>query len=389
MASLDLRPRRGSRAGGRLPVQPLDVSSPPPPAPAPAPSYDSGTGATSIPSSDPYSLDGRGAQPPRIISPEEEADRRNEIGAPATGPLFPGPGRRAPARPGVVDPSKLNDFRKAAENARHYENQTDTEVLADPRYAHFAQTGEYRPSSQPWPDAETAGGNFGHRVPGLFDDPSTAQLEGWLNQQIAELQKPNDQLNQLMGFLNQQFTAHSQSPGFSPEEMAVIRTQALEPVEAMRQASKQRALERAGARGFLPSSGLHELDLRDIDIAADRNRTVLDRDLAISQIGERNADIQRALQFAGMGFQVPNAYRRENLNDILTRSRELYNLPRQAMADANAVVSGAPMPGDLFQQALQLMSARENQNRYEQQRTDRVLEQLGEWAAQYFGGDGG
>lgn len=62
---------------------------------------------------------------------------------------------------GWGDQGALSRFRSAADQARYYENMTDVDVFEDPRYQHFYQTGEYRPSSQAYPENELLGANFG------------------------------------------------------------------------------------------------------------------------------------------------------------------------------------------------------------------------------------
>ncbi len=278
------------------------------------------------------------------------------------------------------DPSKLGAFRAAADNARFYEDQTDTNVLNSQRYRDFVNTGNYTPSSQAFPDNEKQGANFGQgaaaspatqrvNVPGLgagggvgsqFDDPYTKQLEAITSAQMGEV-RSNPGLDQLKAFLNQQFQNLSQNPGFSPEEMAVLNTQAFEPIEANRQASKQRALERTSARGMLPSSGLNELDMRDIEIAADKSRAAAGRDVAINAIDRRDSDLSRAGQIATqLGTTIPGQQRSEELS----LASLLYDLPRKALQDALAVTQGSPTANDLFSQSVRL--ADQNQQNSQQ-----------------------
>lgn len=67
----------------------------------------------------------------------------------------------------MADQDTLRRFRAAADQARFYEDQTDTNLwneetgYMDPRFKHFAETGQYRPSSQAFPDEEIHGANFG------------------------------------------------------------------------------------------------------------------------------------------------------------------------------------------------------------------------------------
>jgi hypothetical protein len=187
-------------------------------------------------------------------------------------------------------------------------------------------------------------------APFQFDDPYTNQYEAIAQAQLNQV-RDNPALNQLLEYLQSQFETRSQSPGMTPEELAVMRTQAFEPIEDYRNASKQRSQERTAARGMLPSSGVAELDLRDIDMAADQNRTRLDRDLAMSQIDRRRQDETQAAQIAQLlGITIPGMQRTEEL--MLGNS--LYQLPRTAMQDALSVVNGTSNPNDLFSQSMQM-----------------------------------
>ena len=222
----------------------------------------------------------------------------------------------------------------------------------------------------------SGGGSF-NRAATMFDDPGTTQLEKLLNAQMEALNKPNPQLTQLMDFLNKQFAELSANPGYSPEELALQRTQSFEPLEAYRHASKQRATERAGARGMLPTSGLHELDLRDIDMSADRNRSALDRDLAIRGMDERKGDLARALQMAQSAFEIPVADERARFGDQLTRSSMLYELPRNALRDSLSVLGATPGPESLFNQSVQLQQMQQQRDFLNQQRNAQMFNSIG------------
>lgn len=222
----------------------------------------------------------------------------------------------------------------------------------------------------------------GSAVPNQFDDPYTNQLESIAKSQMGQV-RSNPGLDSLMQFLNQRFSELSTTPGYSLGEQALLRTQALEPIEADRAASSRRSLERTAARGMLPTSGLAELDLRDIDRAADQRRTVAGRDLAIAGLNRRDADLGQALNIGQLlGLQIPGQQRSEELG----LSNLLYQLPRTAMQDALSVVNGSPSSSDAFSQALQLLQ----QNRYQQQVNDQrnaaIWGQLGSVLAGLFNG---
>jgi hypothetical protein len=184
-----------------------------------------------------------------------------------------------------------------------------------------------------------------------------------------------------MSFLTKQFQDLSTNPGYSPQEQALLNTQAFEPIEANRQAAMQRARERAAARGFAPSSGLHELDLRDIERAADQARTVAGRDLAIAGLDRRDKDLSRALDLGQLAaLTIPRAQRGEEV----ALGNLLYQMPRTALDDALRVISGTPSSGDAFQQALQLLQQQYTQQGRTDQNNAALYGQIGQILAQLF-----
>jgi hypothetical protein len=299
----------------------------------------------------------------------------------------------------IFDPSTaesqgyLTKFRQAADQARYYEDKTDANVVKDPRFAAFVNSGQYTPSAQAYPDAERAGANFGAETqnalaaaqsgasgasrdqynipyPGFqFNDPYTKQLEDTVRQEIAALSQPqqNPALDQLLRFIGDRFQTLTTTPGYSPQDLAVLRTQALEPIEQDRAASQQRALQRAAAAGYLPTSGITGLTqapnggVESIDMPYDRLRAQAERDLAINAINKRNSDLQQALQLGQIaGVQIPQTQRAEDQqrrSELLNLTSILYDLPARAEQQALAVVNGTEGPKDLFSQSVQAQQA--------------------------------
>ena len=232
-------------------------------------------------------------------------------------------------------------FRTASAQAGYRPDAGDANLFNDPQFRAFVQQGQ---APYALGQKQGLGQTQAPGAPSLFDDPSTRQLEAITNAQMGEVRN-NPGLNQLLTFLDSQFADLSQHPGFSPQEMAVLNTQAFEPIEDLRKASTERSLQRTASRGFLPSSGLAELDLRQIDRDADRLRTQANRDLSINAIDRRDADLNRALQYATTrGLTIPQGQRAEELN----LSNLLYQLPRNALTDALAVLNGSPTSADLL-----------------------------------------
>jgi hypothetical protein len=82
----------------------------------------------------------------------------------------------------------LSKFRDAADDARYYEDKTDVNLLDNPRYLHFVETGEYLPSDQAFPDNEIDGANFSQ---GRADGTGAAATQAQLAEMLAALQGMN------------------------------------------------------------------------------------------------------------------------------------------------------------------------------------------------------
>lgn len=225
------------------------------------------------------------------------------------------------------------------------------------------------------------------RVPNQFDDPYSSQLEAIAKAQMGQV-RSNPGLDSLMQFLNGEFTRLSTTPGFTTEERSALNTQALEPIETRRQASNVRARERAGARGFLPTSGLTYLTeapsggVESLDTSYDRMRTVADRDLALAGQQQRRADLNQALQLGQlMGLDIPRSQRGEELN----LAKLLYQMPRDALSDLVQVLSASPNSASLYSQSAQTAQQTYQDKLREDQRNAALMEEIGAVLGRLFG----
>jgi hypothetical protein len=242
----------------------------------------------------------------------------------------------------------LRDYMKALET--QYAQRASSNVQG----FHENVPGTNLPQSQ-YPGGWRPGMPFPNvQFPGTqFDDPYTKLLEQIAQNQLAQYQQPLDTApyQQLMNFVQQRFKTLSESPGYTPAEQAVISTQSTEPIEALRTASQQRALERTSARGFLPSSGLQEAEARDIDRQIDQMRTVAGRDLAINAINKQNQDLQGALSLGQLQIEIPRLQfgdQQTRNNAALNIATLLQRLPAQSLAEAMSVINGTTSPASLL-----------------------------------------
>jgi hypothetical protein len=201
-----------------------------------------------------------------------------------------------------------------------------------------------------------------------FTDPATNQLETLIKSQLNQLGNPgaNDPQSKLMDFLMQRFQELSTSNGYSPQELAMLRTQGLEPIEDLRAASHQRQRERTAQAGYLPSSGLAEARHRDTDLDFDRLRTQASRDLAVQNVNERSNRLNQALQLGQTALNT----QRGTQGQQLQLSTLLQQLPVQSLNQALAVLNGSSTPESLAQIVAQMNAQNQQQqqfNSYQQQ----------------------
>lgn len=143
-----------------------------------------------------------------------------------------------------------------------------------------------------------------------FDDPSTKLLEQYLLYNLGRLQE---------------------TP-YTGREAEVLRTRALEPIEQDRQAARQRALARISQAGYLPTSGVAQELLNQLETGYDVSRAQSQNQLAYQQIAEERAREQEALSLVSL----------------------LQQLPTMAQQQALAAVGLAPSPESMVNQLLQL-----------------------------------
>lgn len=212
--------------------------------------------------------------------------------------------------------------------------------------------------------ALSGGGGSGQTWSGnWFTDPATQQLEDVIKNQLNQLTNPgaNDPQSQLMAFLMKRFQELAGSNGYSPEELALLRTQGSEPIEALRTASQNRELERTARAGYLPTSGLTRINQQQNDVDYDRMRTAAQRDLAVQNINERTNRLNQAAQ---LGQTALATQRGTNANQ-LQLSTLLQQLPVQALNQALAVLNGTTNPSQLGQLVAQYTQLQQ-QNQYQQ-----------------------
>jgi len=222
---------------------------------------------------------------------------------------------------------------------------------------------------------QTWGGNW-------FDDPATQQLEDLIKGQLNQLTNPgaNDPQAQLMSFIQSRFQELAGSNGYSPQELALLRTQGAEPIEDLRKTSQQRELVRTARAGYLPSSGITLDRQKQTDVDYDRMRTQASRDLAVQNINERSNRLNQAAQLgqSALGLQ------RGTQGQQLQLSTLLQQLPVQALQQAMSVLGGTSQPENLAQIVAQMTAANNQQQMYANAQNQQMWSNIGLALADLF-----
>jgi hypothetical protein len=250
-----------------------------------------------------------------------------------------------------------------------------------------------------------------------FSDPSTRQFEQYLMQQMQALEAQRTAQGQanvglrgqmtdaqgatkrLTDFLGQR-ASQLQQPAYTGAEQEILRTQMLDPIERDRTAANQRALENVGSRGFDPTSGVAQEMFGQVNRGFDERRASAQGDLAYRQIAEKRSREQEAqallgaipgiqrgaggadLQYLQMLDAAMNKPREQGIN----LSQQLYRLPAQAQADALQAMGMGGSPDALFNNAMQLYNAQNQQGQYQDQQSAQYWAMLGNMLPYLTGG---
>lgn len=259
-----------------------------------------------------------------------------------------------------------------------------------------------------WQPVAPGGGGGASPWASQYTDPSQQQFERLLQAQIASLQQQQSWIAQqaqaaqarqaqtgaaadrLTEFINQRVTGLGQ-PAYTGSEAEVLRTQALDPIESDRQATRQRALERVSARGMTPDSGIAQQLLNDVDLAYDRTRAGAQNDLASRQIGEQRSRDQEAQQLLQYLTQLPTAVAQGDLGFINSLFSTLNQAPhqglqyagqqnelgRQSLQDALSALGVAPSQGGLSNALMQMFQSEQANRLYQQQNAAQYWANIG------------
>ena len=196
--------------------------------------------------------------------------------------------------------------------------------------------------------APEAGGGFGgalggggFQAAGVFSDPATKAWNTYLNQTVGTLSQPYQpqDAGQFQDYLRKYFQqlqtpqqpadtaayqdylrkymTQLQGPAYTPAEMELMQTQALDPLEQQRQAEIAQVYNRFAGLGQAASSGGVQQSINDINRRYDALRTQVQAGFANQAIGLTRQNAATAAQVGGtlMGYQqnqIANALAQQN-----------------------------------------------------------------------------
>lgn len=234
----------------------------------------------------------------------------------------------------------------------------------------------YLTQKLPYADALGGGGPVGAAAGSTFSDPATQQWEQLLRSMVDKLNQPvnNPDFGPLTDYLRQ-YATKLQGPAYTPAQMDLQQTQALDPLERQRQATHQQIIQRFAARGMSPDSGIVQKAISDADNQFNQMRTQTQAGFANNAIGLDRQNAQQAGSVLSFLSQLQNSQAGLNENRGMQGVDLFSQIP--AMADNRLRLALATMqpntvnPASLLSSLPQFMSIgagqqQQNQNMWAQ-----------------------
>lgn len=195
-------------------------------------------------------------------------------------------------------------------------------------------------------------------VPAQFSDPIAKFFEQIAAQHANRLENPPQGSGQeLLERMMREVAGEFRSGGYTPHEMEIFQTQALDPLERLRAARKQQALHTLANRGIDPNSGIGISMLADIDRQFDGQRAEVQRSIAGDGARERTARIQQAVQLLSGLAGTENA----RYNEAFQHRTVPLNLADRAFGQSMQVQNMNETAGNnAFTRAFQVFNASGN-----------------------------
>lgn len=235
-----------------------------------------------------------------------------------------------------------------------YTAPTATAPTPKPGTGAPAPTGYYRPDGG-W---QNTTGQGSYNANGIFDDPATKGFMDLLTQRVNALNQPyhSAQQDQLNGYL-QKYFEQLQGPAYTPAQMDLLQTQALDPLESQRGSARQQVLQRLAQRGIAPSSGIAEKALQNIDQQFNQIRTRTQAGFASKAVDLDRINQQQAAGVAQTLAQLDQqnfGYNEGRAGQALQTAQIVPALARERLQDALSVMGGQNInPTSLLQSLIQ------------------------------------
>lgn len=214
-----------------------------------------------------------------------------------------------------------------------------------------AGSGGGQPSGQPSNQAPNQGGTPRTTVPAQFDDPITSFIEQFAQRRAQDRENPPADSGQaLLEQALRDIAAQFGSGGFTNAEQEIYQTQAIDPIEQLRQARKQQVMHDLSRRGIAPNSGVAIQMLQDVDRQFDAMRTQTQAGLA-GQFGQER--VSRMLQSLGLLGNLAGT-ENQRLNEAFQYRTVPLNLADRSFNQAFQMYNAAGNPLSLINPLLQL-----------------------------------
>lgn len=188
----------------------------------------------------------------------------------------------------------------------------------------------------------------------VFSDPATTEWEQLLRQMVDKLNTPrtNPDYGPLVDYMRN-YAATLSGPAYTPDQMDLLQTQALDPLTRERDAQKQRIVEWASAHGQDPNSGPVQQQMRNLDEKFGQLRTKTQADFASNAVGLEKSQDAQALQvltaLAGLQDQTFNSDEQRMMNAV-NLFKQVPQLADERLGLANQSLNGSVLnPVSLLQ----------------------------------------
>jgi hypothetical protein len=182
----------------------------------------------------------------------------------------------------------------------------------------------------------------------VFNDPATSNFESLLNGMINKFATPKvppdyqQAIDQLNGYLKQ-----LNGPTYTPEQMGMLQTQALDPINQQHDVARQQTLQRLANQGITPSSGIAQQALQQVDQSFEQMRTQAQNQFSANAV---NLSRQNAATAASLAPQI-SQFEYQNMTAQDPRNLQAVNLasmiPQMALQRLTAAQGGLMNPASI------------------------------------------